>query len=165
VSSERPGEEPAIFRLPPESFRVGSDEAPAAVRPEQTPRPERTAPRPQHDTGRTGPHRQRKAWDVVLTIVLLLSTAAVSAVASTLAVLLAASSAGCGADGRVCRTELLQGGVWTMLTVPWIVFVLTAFFAVVLLVVRRRAFWVPLVGTIVAALTWVAGAVLLWAAV
>lgn len=157
MSSERPGEDPAIFRLPPESFRIGADEAPAAVRPEPAARPARTdAPR--------APER-RKSWDIVLTIVLLVGAAAVSAVASTLAILLAASSAGCGADGRVCRVELLQGGVWTMLTVPWIVFVLTAFFAVLLLVVRRRAFWVPLVGALVAVLAWLVGAFLLWAAV
>lgn len=165
MSSERPGEEPAIFRLPPESFRVGSDEAPAHVRPEPIPRREHPAPQPRRDTGRTTRRRRRKAWDIVLTIVLLAANAAVSAVASALALLLASSSAGCGADGRVCRTELLQGGVWTMLTVPWIVFVLTAFFAVLLLVVRRRAFWVPLVGTVLAALSWLVGAFLLWAAV
>ncbi|MDQ1205795.1 DUF6264 family protein [Microbacterium sp. SORGH_AS_0862] len=165
MSSERPGEEPAIFRLPPESFRVGSGEAPAAVRPEPAARADRPAPTPQRDTGRTAPRRRRKAWDIVLTIVLLVATATVAAVASALALLLASSSTGCGADGRVCRTELLQGGVWTMLTVPWIAFVLTAFFAVLLLVVRRRAFWVPLVGTVLAALSWVVGAFLLWAAV
>ncbi|GAB3148397.1 hypothetical protein GCM10027058_08910 [Microbacterium neimengense] len=164
MSSERPGEEPAIFRLPPESFRIGSDEA-RAVRPEPAPRGESAESMPQRHAERTVPRRRRKAWDVVLTIVLLVSTAAVSAVASTLALLLASSSTGCGADGRVCRTELLQGGVWTMLTVPWIVFVLTAFFAVLLLVVRRRAFWVPLVGSVIAALSWLVGAVLLWAAV
>ncbi|WP_243233116.1 DUF6264 family protein [Microbacterium sp. CIAB417] len=164
MSSERPGEEPAIFRLPPESFRVGSDEAPHA-RPEPAPHREPAEPRPQRDAEPTAPRRRRKAWDIVLTIVLLVSTAAVSAVASTLALLLASSSTGCGADGRVCRTELLQGGVWTMLTVPWIVFVLTAFFAVLLLVVRRRAFWVPLAGSVLAALGWLVGAVLLWAAV
>ncbi|WDG17520.1 DUF6264 family protein [Microbacterium sp. Clip185] len=165
MSSERPGEEPAIFRLPPESFRVGSDGAPAAARPEPSPRSERPAPRPEREAGRTAPRRRRKTWDIVLTIVLLAVTAVVSAVSSTLALMLAASSTGCGADGRVCRAELLQGGVWTMLTAPWIVFVLTAFFAVLLLIVRRRAFWVPLVGTVVAALTWLVGAFLLWAAV
>ena len=165
MSSERPGEEPAIFRLPPESFRVGSDEASAADRPDAAPRPERTAPQPKRDTGSMSARRRRKAWDVALTTVLLVATAAVAAVASTLALLLADSSTGCGADGRVCRTELLQGGVWTMLTVPWIVFVLTAFSAVLLLVVRRRAFWVPLAGSVLAALSWLVGAFLLWAAV
>lgn len=165
MSSERPGEEPAIFRLPPESFRVGSDRAPAAVRPEPAPRPQRPAPQPPGDTGRTTPRRRRKAWDIVLTIVLLVANATVATVASTLALLLASSSTGCGADGRVCRTALLQGGAWTMFTVPWIVFALTAFFAVLLLVVRRRAFWVPLAGTVLAAVSWLVGAFLLWAAV
>lgn len=164
MSSERPGEEPAIFRLPPESFRVGSDEAQAA-RSEPAPRRNPAEPRPQPHAERTAPRRRRKAWDILLTIVLLVVTAVLSAVASTLALLLATSSIGCGADGRVCRTELLQGGVWTMLTVPWIVFVLTAFFAVLLLVVRRRAFWLPLVGSLLVALSWLVGAVLLWAAV
>jgi hypothetical protein len=50
----------------------------------------------------------------------------------------------CGA--RECSTELITVG-WLMgMILPWVALIATAIVAIVLMVKRRLAFWVPLVG-------------------
>lgn len=103
------------YAMPPESYRT--------LRPERTARPVRV-------------------WDVVLTIVLVLLLAVFAAVASYLAVFLAFASDGCG--GGRCDQALLNLGFWFAVVSPWVVLVVGFVAAIVLLVLRRLAFWVPL---------------------
>ncbi|WP_125132849.1 DUF6264 family protein [Microbacterium sp. 10M-3C3] len=88
------------------------------------------------------PARRIRVWDLVLTIVLLLVLAAFAALASYFAVFLAFASDGCG--GGTCDTGLLNLGFWFAVLSPWVLLVLAFVTGIVLLVLRRLAFWVPL---------------------
>lgn len=90
--------------------------------------------------------RPVKVWDVVVTIILLVGAAVLAALASLMGMFLVMASDPCGA--RDCSTELITIG-WLMgMILPWVVLVVTAVVAIVLLVKRRLAFWVPLVGAV-----------------
>lgn len=156
--------------MPPEAFRVASDGVapPAAERPSpprapEARRPRPAAPRPDRPA-RPTVERRRKGWDIALTIVLLVVLLAVAGGASLLGFALGLGSDACGADGRICREGLLVVGVWIALTAPWLVAAVAVFVAIVRLVVRRRAFWVPLVGMAFVAGLWWIGAAVVWAA-
>lgn len=85
-----------------------------------------------------------KVWDVVVTIILLVGDAVLAALASLMGMFLVMASDPCGA--RDCSTELITIG-WLMgMALPWVALVATAIVAIVLMVKRRLAFWVPLVG-------------------
>lgn len=101
----------------------------------------------------------------MLTIVLVVVTAGAAVIASSYGLALAASAASCGEAGRVCRGGLREVGVWMAFTTPVLVLVCTVFFSVVVLVIRRRAFWVPLVGLGLLVALWAVGLFLVWAAV
>lgn len=172
VSSERPDGDPDVYRMPPEAFRVAPDGVapPVAERPvgpcpsaAEARQPRTAAPRPDRPA-RTGAERRRKGWDIALTIVLLVVLLAVAGGASLLGFVLGLGSDACGADGRICREGLLVVGVWIALTAPWLVAAVAVFIAIVRLVVRRRAFWVPLVGMAFVAGLWWIGAAVVWAA-
>lgn len=85
-----------------------------------------------------------RTLDVVITIVLLIADAVLAALASFMALFLVMASDPCGV--RDCSTELITLG-WLMgMILPWVVLVATAVVAIVLMVKRRLAFWVPLAG-------------------
>jgi hypothetical protein len=85
-----------------------------------------------------------KTLDVIITIVLLVADGVLAALASFMGMFLVMASDPCGV--RSCSTELITVG-WLMgMILPWVSFAATAVVAIVLMVKRRLAFWVPLVG-------------------
>lgn len=85
-----------------------------------------------------------KAWDVALTVILLIGDLGIAAVASFMAVFLVMASDPCGV--RACSTELITLGWLLGMGLPWLVLIVVATISIVRLVRRRLAFWVPLVG-------------------
>ncbi len=85
-----------------------------------------------------------KTLDLIVTIVLLVADGVLAALASFMGIFLVMGSDSCGV--RECSTELITLG-WLMgMILPWVAFALTVVVAIVLMVKRRLAFWVPLVG-------------------
>jgi hypothetical protein len=88
--------------------------------------------------------RPARVWDIVLTIVLLIASGVLAALASVMGMFLVMASDPCGA--RACSTELITLG-WLMgMILPWVAFLAASVVAIVLMVKRRLAFWVPLAG-------------------
>lgn len=88
--------------------------------------------------------RPVKTLDVVVTIVLLVADGVLAALASMMGMFLVMASDPCGAV--TCNSELITIG-WLMgMILPWLAFVATVIVAIVLMVKRRLAFWVALVG-------------------
>lgn len=88
--------------------------------------------------------RPRRTWDLVLTIVLLLIAIGVALLASVFGVfLLAFGSDSCGA--RACNYDVMTTGMLVAMIGPWVPAVLALIASIVLLALRRLAFWVPLV--------------------
>jgi len=83
------------------------------------------------------------AWDVALTVILLVLLAAFALVASYLGLFIGLVSDACSAD--TCDFELITWGVGVALISPWVILVITLVFAIIQLVRRRLAFWIPLV--------------------
>ncbi|MDQ1112447.1 uncharacterized BrkB/YihY/UPF0761 family membrane protein [Microbacterium testaceum] len=124
------------FSMPPESFR--------------TLRPEPAA-------------RTSRGWDVALTIVLLVLLPLLALAASYAGVLLAFASNACGST--TCNTGLMNIGFWTAVISPWVVLVIGVIVAIVRLVRRRLAFWVPLVTVVAVVAVWFVAAALVGAGV
>ncbi|MCC4909131.1 DUF6264 family protein [Microbacterium sp. cx-59] len=168
VSGTRPDDDPGVYRMPTEAFRVGAHAQPqdpvATPEPVPTAAPPPAAPDAATRTASARSPRRRRGWDIALTIVLVVLLAVAAVIASSLGLVMAASADACGSGGRVCRDDLHSIGVWMLFTTPLLVLAVTAFFAIVLLVVRRRAFWVPIAGTILLAALWSLGVFLVWAA-
>ncbi|MEX8032308.1 hypothetical protein AB6V29_04680 [Microbacterium sp. 20-116] len=124
------------FSMPPESFR--------------TLRPEPAA-------------RTSRGWDVALTIVPLVLLPLLALAASYAGVLLAFASDACGST--TCNTGLMNIGFWTAVISPWVVLVIGVIVAIVRLVRRRLAFWVPLVTVVAVVAVWFVAAALVGAGV
>jgi len=122
--------------MPPESFR--------------TLRPEPAA-------------RTSRGWDVALTIVPLVLLPLLALTASYAGVLLAFASDACGST--TCNTGLMNIGFWTAVISPWVVLVIGVIVAIVRLVRRRLAFWVPLVTVVAVVAVWFVAAALVGAGV
>lgn len=122
--------------MPPESFR--------------TLRPEPAA-------------RTSRGWDVALTIVPLVLLPLLALAASYAGVLLAFASDACGST--TCNTGLMNIGFWTAVISPWVVLVIGVIVAIVRLVRRRLAFWVPLVTVVAVVAVWFVAAALVGAGV
>lgn len=100
--------------------------------------------------------RPRRTWDLVLTIVLLLVYLVVACLALLMAFFLAFASDGCGAIGA-CNYDLISTG-WLIAVagvLAPVLFVLAG--AIILLALRRLAFWVPIVGVVLTIVALVVG--------
>jgi uncharacterized BrkB/YihY/UPF0761 family membrane protein len=124
------------YPMPPTSYR--------------TLQPERTA-------------RPVKVWDVVLTVVFLVALVIAAPVATFAGAFLAMASDACGGGG--CNEALLNFGVWFGVIEPWVVMLLALTASILLLVFRRVAFWVPLLGIVLMIAFWFVGAAIVGAAV
>lgn len=89
--------------------------------------------------------RPRRTWDLILTIVLLIAYLLGTLVASFSAFFLAFAGDSCGASS-VCDENQMANGMMIALYAVWIPALFVVIGAIVLLVLRRLAFWVPLVG-------------------
>ncbi|WP_443218500.1 hypothetical protein [Rathayibacter sp. YIM 133350] len=88
-----------------------------------------------------------KVWDLVSTIVLLVLLVLVAGAACVLSFFLAFASDPCGGS-VVCDYDRMAAGFWIALIGPVAAAVLALAAAIVLLVLRRIAFWVPLGGIV-----------------
>lgn len=84
-------------------------------------------------------------WDLVLTIVLLVLMAGLGFVLFFFSFFLAFASDSCGASST-CDTDLIATGMIVAMIVPIGVGVLALVAAIVVLVLKRIAFWIPIVG-------------------
>jgi hypothetical protein len=127
-----PGPPPSPYGPPPGSY------APPPGAPNEQSSPYGYAVAPPAD------QRPRRTWDLVLTIVLLVLDVVLAAIMSFFGLFLAMASDSCGV--RDCNTELIATGMMVAVGLPWLVLIVTVIAAVVVLVMRRLAFWIPLVG-------------------
>ncbi len=105
--------------------------------------PAGAAPSAQGDA--VAPRRPRRTWDLVLTIVFLVLSIGVALLASVFGVfLLAFGSDSCVA--RDCDYDVITTGMFVAMIGPWVPVLLALVVSIVLLVTRRLAFWVPIVG-------------------
>jgi hypothetical protein len=95
----------------------------------------------------------------VTTIVLLAVEALIAAALTFGSFFLVFASDPCGAS-TVCDTGRMGVGFFIALLGPGAVTVIAVIVAVILLVLRRIAFWVPIVGILLAVGVWVGGAAL-----
>jgi hypothetical protein len=105
------------------------------------------------------PRRPVVVWDLVTTIVLLVVAGAVAVGLTFFAFFLVFASDPCGAS-TVCDTDRMSAGFFLALLGPGAVTLVAVIVAVVLLVLRRISFWVPIVGILLAVGVWVGGAAL-----
>ncbi|CAN5145484.1 hypothetical protein BH11ACT4_BH11ACT4_08810 [soil metagenome] len=108
--------------------------------------------------------RQRRTWDLVLTIVLLVVYLVATALSSGFGVFLAFASDSCGASS-VCNTDQIAAAMILVVGGVWVPFVILLVVAIVLLATRRLAFWAPVLGILLAAAIVVGGFFLAMSAV
>lgn len=107
--------------------------------------------------------RAARAWDVALTIVLLVLLPLAALGASYAGVLLAFAADSCGTV--ICDAGLMNTGFWLAVVSPWVVLVIGVVIAIVRLVRHRLAFWVPLVTLVAMAAVWFVAAAFVGAGV
>jgi hypothetical protein len=93
--------------------------------------------------------RPRRTWDLVLTIVLLVLSVGLGIVLFLIAPFLFMASDPCGASTQ-CDTGQIAGGALLAWFAPPVVLLVGLIVAVILLIARRVAFWVPLVASALA---------------
>jgi hypothetical protein len=93
------------------------------------------------------PKRPVIVWDLVLTIVLLVLLVGVALLASFFSFFLAFASDPCGAS-VTCDTDRMALGMLIAMIGPLAVGLVTLIAAVVVLVLKRIAFWIPIVGIV-----------------
>lgn len=96
-------------------------------------------------------------WDLVLTIVLLALMVGVALLASFLSFFLAFASDPCGAAVE-CDTDRMALGMLIALLGPLAVGLVALIAAIVVLVLKRIAFWIPVAGIVLAIAIFVGGA-------
>jgi len=84
-------------------------------------------------------------WDLVTTIVLLVLMIGAALLASFLSFFLAFAGDSCGASSA-CDYDRMATGMMVAMIGPLLVGLLALIAAIILLVLRRIAFWIPLLG-------------------
>ena len=105
------------------------------------------------------PKRPIIMWDLVLTIVLLVLMIGAALLASFLSFFLAFASDSCGASS-VCDTDRIATGMLVAMIGPLFVGLIALIAAVIVLVLKRIAFWIPIVGIVLIAAVFIGGAAL-----
>jgi hypothetical protein len=95
-------------------------------------------------------------WDLVTTIVLLVLMIGAALVASFLSFFLAFAGDSCGASS-VCDYDRMATGMMVAMIGPLLVGLLALIAAVIVLVLKRIAFWIPIVGILLIAGIFAAG--------
>ena len=91
------------------------------------------------------PVRQRRTWDLVLTIVLAVLFLAAVVIFSSLGFFVAFAGDSCGASA-VCDYDAIGNATIFAIVGPWIPVLPVLILAVILLIKKRIAFWVPIAG-------------------
>jgi hypothetical protein len=105
------------------------------------------------------PKRPVVMWDLVLTIVLLVVMIGAALLGSFFAVFLAFGGDSCGASS-VCDYDRMSTGMLIALVGPLVVGLLALIAAIIVLVLRRVAFWIPIVGIVLIVGVFLGGAAL-----
>ncbi|MDF2576262.1 MAG: uncharacterized protein K0S05_3174 [Agromyces sp.] len=105
------------------------------------------------------PKRPVIVWDLVLTIGLLVLMVGTALVAFFLSFFLAFAGDPCG-SGITCDYDRMGTGMLVAMIGPLAVGLLALVAAIVVLVLKRIAFWIPLVGTVLIIGVFVGGAAL-----
>ena len=114
-------------------------------------------PTAQHPLDAEPRHRHpKRVWDIVLTVVLLLALAGVTLIASIFGLYLSMAADACGV--RDCDTDLIAVGMLFAAVIPWIVLAIAVIGSIVLLILGRLAFWVPIVGGVLVVVAFFVGA-------
>ena len=108
-------------------------------------------------TSEPAPKRPLIVWDLVLTIVLLVLMVGAALFASFLSFFLAFAGDSCGAS-VTCDTDRIATGMLIAMIGPLGFAVLALIAAVIVLVLRRIAFWIPIVGIVLVIGVFVGGA-------
>lgn len=103
------------------------------------------------------PRRPVIVWDLVLTIVLLVLMVAVALVASFLSFFLAFAGDSCGAS-VTCDSDRIALGMLIAMIGPLAVGLVALIAAIVVLVIKRIAFWIPIVGIVLVIAVFAGGA-------
>ena len=98
-------------------------------------------------------------WDLILTIVLLVVMIGVTLLASFLSFFLAFAGDSCG-SGITCDYDRMSTGMLVAMIGPLAVGMLALIATVIVLVLKRIAFWIPLVGIVLVIAVFVGGAAL-----
>ncbi len=98
-------------------------------------------------------------WDLVTTIVLLLLMIGAALLASFLSFFLAFAGDSCGASS-VCDYDRMATGMMVAMIGPLLVGLLALIAAIILLVLRRIAFWIPLLGILLSVGVFIGGVAL-----
>lgn len=115
--------------------------------------------------GSTLPPQQDRTWDVVVTITELLLLGLGGLALSVMGFFLVFASDSCGVAGNECSTGQLALGVVVASGGPWVVILGMGAWAVVRLVRRRSAWWVPLLAVIGSGLVFALGVAMTFSAV
>lgn len=105
------------------------------------------------------PKRPVIVWDLVLTIGLLVLMAGAALVAFFLSFFLAFAGDPCG-SGITCDYDRMGTGMLIAMIGPLAIGLLALVAAIVVLVLKRIAFWIPLVGTVLIIGVFIGGAAL-----
>ncbi len=87
---------------------------------------------------------------------LLLALAGLTLIVSIFGLYLSMAADACGV--RDCDTDLIAVGMLFAAVIPWIVLAIAVIGSIVLLILRRIAFWVPLVGGVLVVVAFFVGA-------
>ncbi|MGW4929370.1 DUF6264 family protein [Agromyces sp. NPDC004153] len=120
---------------------------PDPVRPPPAqPEPEQAQAQPYDQYATAAPaKRPIIMWDLVTTIVLLVLMIGAALLASFFSLFLAFAGDSCGASS-VCNYDLMATGMMVAMIGPLVVGLFALIAAVIVLVLKRIAFWIPLVG-------------------
>ena len=102
------------------------------------------------------PKRTRATWDIVVTVVLLIVGLGIALIGSFLGVMLVFLSDSCGAS-TTCDTNQIGLGFMIATIGVWPPIILAVLVSIVFLVLRRRAFWIPIVAIVLMAAIWGVG--------
>jgi hypothetical protein len=106
-----------------------------------------------------GAKRAPITWDIVTSSVLLVVAVVIAAALTFFAFFLVFASDPCG-GATACNTGQMGAGFLVALLGPAFVTLAAMVAAIVLMVLRRVSFWVPITGMVLAVLVWVVGAAL-----
>lgn len=155
-----------VFRMDPSTFRVQDpprgEHAETAVETDAADATDASAGQPAAPVApqaRT-PRRPVRWADLIVSIVLLVLLVAAAATASLFGAFLAFASDSCSATG--CNYDVMSIGIWVAVISPWIVFVAALIGTIVMIVLRRISFWIPITAFALIIALWLIGAVLVW---
>jgi hypothetical protein len=103
-------------------------------------------------------------WDLILTIVFLLLLLLAGGIAGAAGIFLVFLTDSCG-SGANCVEPQLDNGYFIATVGVWIPAVVALIASIVVLALKRRAFWIPLVGIVLIVATWAVGYAVLTSAI